>query len=119
MLPATSPQNRHPRRSAMPPALGRRARKLKTERALAWHGDAMKGPAVALACLLIAAAASAAEPQKPPPVTPTSVLAKAPPADWAAIDPNDLLVMDLASGGRVVIQLADAFAPVHVANIRG
>ena len=31
---------------------------------------------------------------------------------------DDLLVMDLASGGRVVIQLAPAFAPVHVANIQ-
>ena len=27
-------------------------------------------------------------------------------------------MIDLAGGGRVVIQLADAFAPVHVANIR-
>ena len=26
--------------------------------------------------------------------------------------------MDLANGGRVVIQLAPQFAPVHVANIR-
>ena len=34
--------------------------------------------------------------------------------DWTAIDPNDLLVIDLAGGGRVVILLADAFAPVHV-----
>ena len=31
---------------------------------------------------------------------------------------DDLLVMDLANGGRVVIQLAPDFAPVHVANIR-
>jgi peptidylprolyl isomerase len=28
------------------------------------------------------------------------------------------MVMDLANGGRVVVQLAPAFAPVHVANIR-
>ena len=35
-----------------------------------------------------------------------------------AADANDLLVIDLARGGRVVIALADAFAPVHVANIR-
>ena len=32
--------------------------------------------------------------------------------------PNDLLVMDLAGGKRVVIQLAPQFAPVHVANVR-
>lgn len=78
----------------------------------------MQGPAIALACLLLAAAASAAEPQKPPPLTPTAVLAKARSGDWAPIDPSDLLVMDLASGGRVVIALASDFAPVHVGNIR-
>ncbi|HEY2710478.1 MAG TPA: peptidylprolyl isomerase [Caulobacteraceae bacterium] len=52
------------------------------------------------------------------PVTPVSVLAAAPDADWATLDPHDLLVIDLAGGGRVVILLADNFAPVHVANIR-
>jgi len=54
----------------------------------------------------------------PTPVTPTSVLASAPAGDWADIDPNDLLVIDLQRGGRVVIALADAFAPVHIANMR-
>ncbi len=39
------------------------------------------------------------------------------PADWRTPDPADLLYMDLA-GGRVVIELAPAFAPEHVANIR-
>jgi peptidylprolyl isomerase len=51
-------------------------------------------------------------------VTPGDILRTAPAADWAAFDPEDLLVIDLARGGRVVIALADAFAPVHVANIR-
>jgi peptidylprolyl isomerase len=54
----------------------------------------------------------------PAPVTPTSVLATAPDAAWADIDPADLLVIDLARGGRVVIVLAEDFAPVHVDNIR-
>jgi peptidylprolyl isomerase len=54
----------------------------------------------------------------PAPVTPASVLAAAPDADWATVDPQDLLVIDLAGGQRVVIQLADGFAPVHVGNIR-
>jgi len=62
------------------------------------------------------ATASAAAP--PEPVTPSSILAAAPADDWATIDPHDLLVIDLAGGERVVIQLADAFAPVHVANMR-
>src|SRR5205085_10653596 len=35
------------------------------------------------------------------------------------IDPENLLVMDLADGGPVVIELAPAFAPVRVANMRG
>lgn len=32
--------------------------------------------------------------------------------------PDDILVMDLANGARVVLELAPRFAPVHVANIR-
>jgi peptidylprolyl isomerase len=77
----------------------------------------MKRLVVTLAALLAAAVASA-EPQQKPPKTPPSVLAASPAGDWASVDPNDLLVMDLAGGGRVVIQLADSFAPVHVGNIR-
>jgi len=69
----------------------------------------------ALSAALIAAPAAAAAPA---PVTPASVLAAAPDADWTAIDPHDLMVIDLAGGGRVVILLADAFAPAHVGNIR-
>jgi len=42
----------------------------------------------------------------------------APATDWVEIPAADLLVMDLAGGKRVVIQLAPQFAPVHVANIR-
>ena len=50
--------------------------------------------------------------------TPTDVVAAAPASAWKTIAPDDLLVMDLAGGGRIVIQLAPAFAPVHVANVR-
>ncbi|MCJ0825217.1 peptidylprolyl isomerase [Luteimonas sp. 50] len=39
------------------------------------------------------------------------------PSDWRALDPANTLYMELA-GGRVVIELAPAFAPAHVANIR-
>jgi peptidylprolyl isomerase len=52
------------------------------------------------------------------PTTPTEILAAAPKNAWVTIPADDLLVMDLKKGGRVVIQLAPAFAPVHVANIR-
>jgi peptidylprolyl isomerase len=50
--------------------------------------------------------------------TPNDIVHTAPPQDWAAFDPDDLLVIDLERGGQVVIALADAFAPVHIANIR-
>ena len=59
---------------------------------------------------------AAAPPEKPK--TPTDIVASAPAAAWMAIPAEDLLVLDLKTGGRVVIQLAPEFAPVHVANIR-
>jgi len=51
-------------------------------------------------------------------LTPNDVVAAAPASAWRTIPAEDLLVLDLADGGRVVIQLAPSFAPVHVANIR-
>ena len=51
-------------------------------------------------------------------LTPNDIVAKSPASAWRTIPADDLVVMDLASGGRVVIQLAPAFAPVHVANIK-
>jgi peptidylprolyl isomerase len=59
-----------------------------------------------------------AAPQDQPLVTPASIVATAIAMDWRRVDPNDMLVIDLAHGGRVVIELADGFAPVHTANIR-
>jgi peptidylprolyl isomerase len=69
---------------------------------------------LALSGLLLAAAPAPA----PKSQTPTDILNAAPTGDWQRIDPNDLLVIDLAGGRRVVIALAPAFAPVHAANIR-
>jgi peptidylprolyl isomerase len=51
-------------------------------------------------------------------LTPNDIVAGSPASAWKTIPADDLLVMDLANGGRVVIQLAPAFAPVHVANIQ-
>jgi len=50
--------------------------------------------------------------------TPNDIVASAPASAWKAIPPDDLMVIDLRSGGRVVVQLAPDFAPVHVANIK-
>jgi peptidylprolyl isomerase len=52
------------------------------------------------------------------PKTPTEIVAAAPASAWRTIPADHLLVMQLKNGGRAVIQLAPAFAPVHVANIR-
>ena len=69
--------------------------------------------------LLFTAAAlltAAAPPPKLP--TPSDIVAQSPQSAWKTIPPDDMLVIDLANGGRVVVQLAPAFAPVHVANIK-
>jgi peptidylprolyl isomerase len=49
---------------------------------------------------------------------PNQVVQSAPAEAWRPVDPADLLVIDLKEGGRIVIELAPDFAPVHVANIR-
>jgi len=84
----------------------------------------------ALATLsLLAATASAQHPGawRPTPVPnttePSEVVANSTAADWRAIDPENLIVMELAgangnSGGEVIIELAPDFAPVHIANMR-
>jgi peptidylprolyl isomerase len=66
---------------------------------------------LATTALLLTAAA-------PKPLTPPDLIAAAPASAWRTIPADDLLVLDLKSGPRIVIQLAPAFAPVHVANIR-
>ena len=68
--------------------------------------------------LLIPAVALIAAAPAPKPKTPTDVLAASKPPEWQEIPADDLMVIDLASGKRVVVQLAPAFAPVHVANIQ-
>lgn len=85
-------------------------------------------PLLALLLALLVSAPATAEPQrgstdqrrgrhaKPGP-TMSEVLAAAKPSDWRALDPARTLYMDL-DAGRVVIELAPAFAPRHVANIQ-
>jgi peptidylprolyl isomerase len=70
--------------------------------------------------LLIAAAAAltgAAQAEKL--LTPNDIVAGSPANAWTQIPADDLMVIDLVNGGRIVVQLAPAFAPVHVANIKG
>ena len=68
--------------------------------------------------LLLAAAAVATPAPKPFPA-PSEIVAAAPASDWVAIAASDLLVMDLANGKRVVIQLMPPpFSQGWVGNIR-
>ena len=64
----------------------------------------------------LVAIAAAAPAQKPK--TPSEIVAAAPASAWRTIPADELLVVQMQSGGRVLIQLAPAFAPVHVANIQ-
>jgi peptidylprolyl isomerase len=51
-------------------------------------------------------------------LTPNDIVAGATAGAWKTIPADDLMVISLANGGRIVVQLAPAFAPVHVANIK-
>jgi peptidylprolyl isomerase len=70
--------------------------------------------------VLLVTAAVLAIGAAPPPklLTPNDIVAAAPASAWKTIPADELMVVDLANGGRVVVQLAPAFAPVHVANIQ-
>ena len=59
---------------------------------------------------------SSAAPAAKPPSMP-EVLAASSPADWRPLDPENTLYVELPAG-RVIIELAPAFAPLHVANIK-
>jgi peptidylprolyl isomerase len=76
------------------------------------------------AAVLVAALLGAAPALPAPPATPTAhrpptaaeVLAGSTAADWRALDPQNTLYLQLASG-RVVIELAPQFAPNQVTNV--
>jgi peptidylprolyl isomerase len=68
-----------------------------------------------LLAILLAVQASAPAPTKP--ATMAELLAAASPADFRPLDPENTLYLDL-DAGRVVIELAPAFAPAHVANVK-
>ncbi|HET6435516.1 MAG TPA: peptidylprolyl isomerase [Xanthomonadaceae bacterium] len=67
-----------------------------------------------LAALFAVAAPASADTAKPKSMQ--ELLDASQPSDWRALDPANTLYLELASG-RVVIELAPAFAPAHVANI--
>ena len=71
--------------------------------------------AMILAALLGASTAIA---QTPAPPSPGEIVAAATPGEWQAVPANDLLLLEFAGGRKLAIQLAPAFAPTHIANIR-
>ena len=50
--------------------------------------------------------------------TPADLVARAPDDAWRTVEPDALMLLDLAGGARVTIELAPGFAPAHVGNIR-
>ena len=79
----------------------------------------MKHPILPALAACLTAAAAIAQPAAPAAApSPGDVIAAAPAADWQAIPAADILLLEFAGNRRVVLQLAPAFAPTHVANIR-
>ncbi|WP_458069107.1 peptidylprolyl isomerase [Rhodanobacter sp. BL-MT-08] len=70
-----------------------------------------------LAGALVALPALAQQDQATPTLTAPQLLAKSTPLEWRKPNPENLVVMQLASG-RVLIELAPDFTPLHAANIR-
>jgi peptidylprolyl isomerase len=81
----------------------------------------MKHTALTLALAALLSTAAAAPPTPPAKPAPTKsaqqILAASPASDWRGLDPENTLLMELASG-QVIIELAPRFAPAHAANIR-
>jgi peptidylprolyl isomerase len=66
---------------------------------------------------IVASAAAAAAAPAAPPRTMAEVIAATAPADWRSLDAENTLYL-LLPQGRVVIELAPAFAPQHAANLK-
>jgi peptidylprolyl isomerase len=72
---------------------------------------------VGMALILARTTVFAGEAPKPKPPIMADVLTATTSADWRTLDPENTLYMELPAG-RVVMELAPAFAPKHVANVK-
>ena len=70
-----------------------------------------------ITCLIVAVSGQATEPPAGKPMTMAEIVAAAKPEDWRALDAENTLYLEMA-GGRVIIELAPAFAPQHAANVK-
>jgi cyclophilin family peptidyl-prolyl cis-trans isomerase len=73
--------------------------------------------ALAVAALAVSAQARPAAAELAPKPTLADVIKASKPGDWRALDLENTMYMELPAG-RVVIEMAPAFAPNHVDNIR-
>jgi peptidylprolyl isomerase len=67
--------------------------------------------------IVMGAAAALAQPHKPAPVSMADLLQASPASHWRDLDPGNTMYLELPAG-RVIIELADAYAPANVAAIR-
>ncbi len=74
------------------------------------------GRPAGIGCLVLGLA-PALRAQTPAPVSFADLLARSPASDWAPLDPEHTVYMDLPQG-RVVFLLAPRLAPLHVANLK-
>jgi peptidylprolyl isomerase len=70
-----------------------------------------------LALLISASLLASLDTAQAKPPTMAEVISNSTPADWRPLNPENTLYLELAAG-RVVIELAPAFAPNHVANVK-
>jgi peptidylprolyl isomerase len=77
----------------------------------------MKSAMLLLAMLGAVSTGWSAAPASSSPASPGDVLARSAASDWRLVDPENTLYMELRSG-RVVMELAPAFAPIHVMAIK-
>ena len=80
-------------------------------------GRKIASAAIAFLFLLAAQPDRAEENPSQKALTAAEVLAAAQPGEWRSLDPENTIYLELA-GGRVVIELAPRFAPLHVANVK-
>ncbi|WP_377701928.1 peptidylprolyl isomerase [Pseudoduganella sp. UC29_71] len=81
------------------------------------HAYNVTKKALAIPALALLFSQASAEPANPPKPTVADVIKASNPTEWRPLDPEHTLYMDLPTG-RVVIELAPAYAPAHDANIR-
>jgi peptidylprolyl isomerase len=77
----------------------------------------MVGRGLYFSCLIAAAVVPLPGTEPPAQKTMAEIVAGTKAEDWRALDPENTLYLELG-GGRVVIELAPAFAPRHVANVK-